>query len=85
MAGDFVNVKLTTFGESLGQVAVHEGHREFVARPGDVLHVTRALEWERILKLQQIDGKPLFEIVEDAPGAKPARAAKAEKTSEVKS
>ena len=71
---DFVNVRLTEFGASLKQVVVHEGgtpdpaspainHREFVFRPGDVQRVTRAFEWERVLKPQQQDGKPLFEIV----------------------
>jgi len=81
MGGDFVNVKLTAFGESLKQVIVHDGgtpdpaarsrHSEFIFRPGDVKRVTRAFEWEKVLRPQEQDGKPLFEITEEIAPLQP--------------
>jgi hypothetical protein len=65
---DFVNVRLTDFGTAIaagGTVKVHEGNHSFYVAPGETLRVTRAFEWERVLKLQQVNGRPLFEIVEE--------------------
>ena len=70
---DWVNVQLTEFGERYlketggGSLAVHEGSG-FVFKPGEVVRVTRAFDWAKVLRTQHISGHPLFEIVpEEAP------------------
>jgi hypothetical protein len=67
---DFVNVRLTKLGEELskGQMQIHEGNRSFYFKPGEAQRVTRAFDWERVLKTQHHNGHPLFEIA-DAPAA----------------
>jgi hypothetical protein len=69
MAGkDFVNVKLTEFGAQQaggGRVQVHAGNHSFYFEPGEVKMVTRAFEWERVLKTEHVSGHALFEIVPD--------------------
>jgi hypothetical protein len=70
MAGkDFVNVKLTEFGAQQaggGRVQVHAGNHSFYFQPGEVKMVTRAFEWERVLKNERFNGHPLFEIAPEA-------------------
>lgn len=69
MAGkDFVNVRLTPFGrERAGgsQIQVHAGNHSFYFQPGEVKMVTRAFEWERVLKNEHFNGHALFEVVAD--------------------
>jgi hypothetical protein len=78
---DFVNVRITQFGERYikecggGPLRVHEGGRlgsEFSFVPGESQRVTRAVDWDKVLKNQHINGQALFEIIEeesDAPDA----------------
>jgi hypothetical protein len=68
MAGeDFVEIKLTAHGEKVADGAplqVCDGGRLFAIAPGETLRVTRAFDWERILRDHRIDGELLFELVE---------------------
>ena len=66
MSGDFVNVRLTALGVEAaagGTVKVHEGDHSFYFTPGEEKRVTRAFDWERVLRNQHLNGNPLFEIV----------------------
>lgn len=68
MAGDFVNVRLTEFGKERaagGPVQVHAGNFSFYFNPDEVQRVTRAFDWERVLKNEHFNGHPLFEMVPD--------------------
>jgi hypothetical protein len=69
MAGkDFVNVRLTELGRQQagsGRLQVHAGNHSFYFTPDEVKMVTRAFEWERVLKTEHVNGHPLFEIVPD--------------------
>jgi hypothetical protein len=69
MAGkDFVNVRLTEFGRQQagsGRLQVHAGNHSFFFAPDEVKMVTRAFEWERVLRNEHVNGHPLFEIVPD--------------------
>jgi hypothetical protein len=63
---DFVNVRLTDFGKECAKgapVQVHVGNHSFVFQPGEVKMVTRAFDWNRVLKNEHSNGHPLFEIV----------------------
>jgi hypothetical protein len=75
---DFVNVRITQFGERYikecggGPLRVHEGGRlgsEFAFMPGESQRVTRAVDWDRVLRNQHINGQALFEIVEEESAA----------------
>ena len=65
---DFVKVKLTALGERLageGELLVIEGRHEFTFKAGQVRDdITRAFDWDKVLKTQNRDGEPLFELVE---------------------
>jgi hypothetical protein len=69
MAGkDWVEVKLTRFGEEHsqgGQLRVQEGNggKGFVFLPGESQRVTRAFDWEQVLRPWHINGHALFEQV----------------------
>ena len=66
---DWVEVRLTNFGEEHaagGDLRVQEGSG-FVFRVDQTVRVTRAFDWERVLKPWCINGHALFEMV-DAPG-----------------
>lgn len=68
MKGDFVNVQLTKFGadRAAGSVLqVHEGQHSFYFKAGEIQHVTRSFDWDRVLKHQHVNGHALFEIVPD--------------------
>lgn len=71
MAGeDFVNVRLTAFGKERaagGRLQVHAGNHSFYFEPDEVQLVTRAFDWERVLKHEHFNGHPLFEIAPDKP------------------
>lgn len=77
MGEDWVNIKLTKFGEQFaagGPVRVHEGNGpEFAVKAGETLRVTRAFDWERVLKQQHVNGLALFEIAPEED-AKPKKA-----------
>jgi hypothetical protein len=65
---DFVNVRLTKFGAERaagGSVQVHAGNHSFVFEPGEVKLVTRAFDWNRVLKNEHFNGHQMFEIVPD--------------------
>jgi DNA replication protein DnaC len=62
---EYVCVKLTKFGASLKRVQVQEGIFSFDFRAGETQKVEKLCAWEKILKPQQRQGKPLFEVVED--------------------
>ncbi|HWQ96711.1 MAG TPA: hypothetical protein VN577_19985 [Terriglobales bacterium] len=67
---DFVAVKLTAFGEELagenGSVLVVSGIRQYEFRRGEVnREITRAFDWEVVLSDRNVDGQPLFELVEE--------------------
>ncbi len=73
MGDDWVQVRLSEFGERYtagAAVHVHEGQHEFSFHPGEPQRVTRAFDWERILKNVTIAGNPLFEIA-PAPAKEP--------------
>jgi hypothetical protein len=62
---DFVNVRLTEFGTTFAggtRVQIHEGQHTFYFLPGQVQRVTRAFDWNRVLKNQHFNGHALFEI-----------------------
>ena len=66
---DFVNVRLTEFGKERAagaRIQVHAGNHSFYFEPGEVQLVTRAFDWNRVLKNEHFNGNPLFEIVPDA-------------------
>ena len=67
---DFVAVKLSSKGEEVAQgapVTIIDGVHMFVFKPGEVREdITRAFDWERVLKNQARDGESLFEVVEVA-------------------
>lgn len=73
MSEDWVNVRLTAFGERYlkenggGPANVHEG-TGFSVESGKAVRVTRAFDWERVLKQQHVNGHALFEIAEEAAG-----------------
>jgi hypothetical protein len=65
---DFVNVQLTEFGVKFAEgstLQVHEGQHSFYFKAGEIKLVTRAFDWNRVLKNQHINGHALFEIVPD--------------------
>jgi hypothetical protein len=71
---DFVNVRLTEFGKERAagaRIQVHAGNHSFYFEPDEVQLVTRAFDWNRVLKNEHFNGHPLFEIVpeETQPGA----------------
>jgi hypothetical protein len=72
MRSDFVKVKLSAHGEQLAageEVLVVQGAREYRFKPGEVRDdITRAFDWEKVLKHEFIDGEALFEVVDDAAG-----------------
>jgi hypothetical protein len=75
---DFVNVRLTELGKERAagaRIQVHAGNHSFVFEPGEVKMVTRAFEWERVLKNEHFNGHALFEIVPDASEETPEQAA----------
>jgi len=83
MAGeDFVNVRLTEFGKKRadgGVVQVHAGNHSFYFEPDEVKLVTRAFDWNCVLKAEHFNGHPLFEIVpEEESTATAAMGAKEE-------
>jgi hypothetical protein len=62
---DFVKVRLTDYAAALGpEVTVGGGRQNFTFKPGEVQEVTRAFDWERVLKSVMIDGHEVFEIAE---------------------
>jgi|GEM_PF-2496388 hypothetical protein len=66
---DFVNVQLSKFGadRAAGSVLqVHEGQHSFYFKAGEIQRVTRAFDWNRVLKHQHVNGHSLFELVPDA-------------------
>ena len=67
MRSDFVKVKLSEHGEKYagkgGYVTVIHGRHEFHFKTGETQEVTRAFEWEKVLKTELVDGEPLFELV----------------------
>lgn len=71
---DWVDVQLSPFGEQYlkqtggGPLRVHEGSFEFAFEPGKPQRVTRAFDWQRVLKQQHIGGNPLF-VIAPAPAA----------------
>lgn len=68
--GDWVNVKLTEFGERYlaenggGPLRVHD-RSEFVFESGKPQRVTKAGDWDLVLKQQHVNGHALFEIAEE--------------------
>jgi hypothetical protein len=75
---DYVNIRLNAKGLELaagGKIRIAEGHRAFSFEAGDVVEVTRDLEWQKIL-----EPRGLFELVEGKV-VKPAPAAPLAKTS----
>jgi hypothetical protein len=80
---DFVNVRLTEFGRTQapdGRIQVHAGNHSFFFEPGEVKLVTRAFDWNRVLKNEHFNGHPLFEIV---PDEQPAPTTEGTETTEV--
>jgi hypothetical protein len=75
MGKDFVEVRLTPFGEQQaaggpiritgggGTGDAGSGHHDFIFEAGKPQRVTRAYDWERILRHQHSNGHLLFEIV----------------------
>lgn len=61
---DFVNVKLSAKGEEMcgGQLTIAGGKYHFTFAPGEAQQVTRA-EWTQILSKENVDGEPVFELV----------------------
>lgn len=71
MAGDWVEVRLSPFGEQYANGAplrVQEGSG-FVFAPGESQRVTRAFDWEKVLRPWHINGHALFEIVPEEDAA----------------
>ncbi len=70
---DWVTIKLTAAGERLANgapVRVIHGSHSFEIHPGKTLEVTRAFDWEMVLKHETCAGEPLLEIIEAEPKAK---------------
>jgi len=70
---DFVEVKLTPHGEALaagGPLAIAGGRYSFAFRAGETQRVTRAYDWEVVLKNIARDGEPLFQLAAErrSPG-----------------
>lgn len=71
MRSDFVKVRLSKAGEKFagdaGYVRVIHGAHDFEFKVGEVKDdVTRAFDWEKVLKNEHVDGEPMFELVEEA-------------------
>jgi hypothetical protein len=83
---DWVQVRLTSFGEERaqgGELRIQEGNggKGFVFRAGEAQRVTRAFDWEKVLKSWTFNGHALFELVSEDEAA----AADAAETAEVAS
>ena len=77
MAGeDFVHVRLTAAGEQMagagGYVRIAAGSCDFTFRPGQTQRVTRAFDWNKILRDERFNGQPVFEIVATPENEEPA-------------
>ena len=69
MAGeDFVHVKLSAAGKKMageaGVLRLVVGRGHFLFKGDEVLRVTRAYEWEVLLKDETFQGEPMFELAE---------------------
>jgi hypothetical protein len=76
MEKDFVNVQLSPFGVERAAgttMQVHEGQHSFFFKAGEIQRVTRAFDWNRVLKHQHFNGHALFEIVPDEEAQDVAR------------
>ncbi len=68
---DWINVRLTEFAEQYvaqsggGPLRVHDGRFECSILPGETMRVTRAFDWERVLKPIAIAGQAMFEIADE--------------------
>ena len=66
MAGeDFVHVRLSPAGEKMagngGQVRITKAHCSFLFKAGQSQRITRAYDWNCVLKDHQFEGQPIFE------------------------
>lgn len=69
---DFVKIRLSAAGAKLagaGVLRVHNAHGNHAFKAGQVVEVTRAYEWNKLLSQEKIGSDPIFEIVEDKPAA----------------
>jgi len=71
MAGeDFVHVKLSAAGKKMageaGALRLVVGRGHFFFQGDEVLRVTRAYEWEVLLKNETFQGEPMFELAEQS-------------------
>ena len=71
MRNDWVDVRLTEFGarqagDGVLRISEGNGGEGFQFRAGETQRVTRAFDWERVLKPWHHHGHPLFEIVPSA-------------------
>lgn len=65
---DFVKVKLSAAGEAhaSGRLQIANPRSDFEFKPGDVVEVTRAYDWNQFLSQEKTPGgEPLFELVVD--------------------
>jgi len=64
---DFVKVRLTKEAREIAPIQIVGGRQEFRFEADTVEKVTRAHDWEKVLRGVVIvaTGKPMFEVVED--------------------
>jgi hypothetical protein len=72
MAGeDYVHVKLSAAGERLagegGTIQLATGRSYFKFKVGEPQRVTRAYEWEVVLRNERYEGEPIFIVAEEGP------------------
>jgi sulfur relay (sulfurtransferase) DsrC/TusE family protein len=65
---DFVEVQLTADGAKVAPVRITNGHFVYKFKPGATQRVLTS-EWSKIISKEKWQGKPLFELVPDAPAA----------------
>lgn len=69
MAGeDFVHVRLSADGERMAgagkQVRIVRGRGHFLFKVGEAQRVTRAYEWNVLLRHDRFEGRPVFELAD---------------------
>lgn len=73
MKNDFVEVKLSAAGERAagGKITLVGPRYHFTFEPGVAQRVSKAYDWEVVLRNELVDGEPMFElVVSPAPPSK---------------
>ena len=79
---DYVLVQLTAAGVAAvgerGAITIQNRHVHYVFTPGTPVEVVKRYEWTQVLSSQQVNGEPLFELVEETGASDQAAEEKGE-------